>query len=491
MVKEIIKEFKEEFKLKGLVARVLGDQPTLPQKLVFWLMVLLLLPWPIGAFIAIFFFDASFIFFGDPIPGIIGFICSCGMALTIWLYPVYLLPLVRYWFKASKRIGATWLYYFCPLIPVAVFLLFGLIGSSELAKRKPKGYDWSTFVRLNESYSKDINHVYYIDEIVEGADPATFVAPDDDNPNGLAHDAHDYYRKAYPLHIEDVGSFIEKTRNWAVDSLYVYYLGDVGKLGKSKVPIGDYRSFHVLDYYFAADTKNVYYKNELVEGADPETFAVLEHNYAADAKNVYYENELVEGADPETFAVLKENPHYGKDKNRVYYKARGTTIRDLNDLKHKNMENGLWEAFHTDGTIVYSPELLPMPAGTDFATIHIVDQHCDWYADKKRVYYKDRLLPGANPKTFKIFQSHYVSIDRLFNTIYVSNNNKDTHYSYDGDRVYYRDSLMLGVDIPSFKCGYDFDDEMSFAFDKNRYYEGRPTPRIEKLRQGKCHVDSE
>lgn len=461
MVKEIIKEFKEEFKLKGLVARILGDQPTLPQKLVFWLMVLLLLPWPIGAFTAIFFFDASFIFFDDPIPGIIGFICSWGMALTIWLYPVYLLPLIRYWFKASKRIGATWLYYFCPLIPVVVFLLFGLIGSSELTKRKPKGYDWATFVRLNESYSKDINHVYYIDEIVEGADPATFVAPDDDNPNGLAHDAHDYYLMTYPLHIEDMSSFMKKDEDWAVDSLCVYFLGNVRKPDKSKVPIGDYHTFHVLNPF-----------------------------YAADAKNVYYENELVEGADPETFAVLKENPHYGKDKNRVYYKARATSIRDLNDLKHKNMDNGLWYAFHTDGTIVYNPELMPMPDGTDFETIHEIESTSKWFADKKRVYYENRLLPGANPKTIKVFQSHYVSIDRLFNTIYVSNNNKDTHYSYDGDRVYYRDSLMLGVDIPSFKCGYDFDDEMSFAFDKNRYYEGRPTPRIEKLRQGKCHVDS-
>jgi hypothetical protein len=31
----------------------------------------------------------------------------------------------------------------------------------------------------------------------------------------------------------------------------------------------------------------------------------------------------------------------------------------------------------------------------------------------------------------------------------------------------------------------------SFSFDKNRYYQGRPNPRLEKLRQGKCRVDSE
>lgn len=98
-----------------------------------------------------------------------------------------------------------------------------------------------------------------------------------------------------------------------------------------------------------------------------------------------------------------------------------------------------------------------MPAGCDFATIHRVERYRDWYADKNRVYYENRLLPGANPQTFRIFQSHYVSKD------YVSNNNKDASYSCDGDRVYYRDSLMSGVDVSSFICGYDFVDSCSFA----------------------------
>ena len=71
---------------------------------------------------------------------------------------------------------------------------------------------------------------------------------------------------------------------------------------------------------------------------------------------------------------------------------------------------------------------------------------------------------------------------------YVSNNNKDFNYSYDANRVYYRDSLMQGVDIASFICGYDNVTRQSFAFDKNRYYEGTPNPRIEKLRQRKYKV---
>ena len=78
-----------------------------------------------------------------------------------------------------------------------------------------------------------------------------------------------------------------------------------------------------------------------------------------------------------------------------------------------------------------------------------------------------------------IFPSHYVSEE------HVSNNNKDHYYSYDGNLVFYRDSLMQGVDVSSFICGYDYVESQSFAFDKNRYYQGTPNPRLEKLRQGK------
>ena len=78
-----------------------------------------------------------------------------------------------------------------------------------------------------------------------------------------------------------------------------------------------------------------------------------------------------------------------------------------------------------------------------------------------------------------IFPSLYVSEE------HVSNNNKDHDYSCDGNLVFCRDSLMQGVDVPSFICGYDYEESQSFAFDKNRYYQGTPNPRLEKLRQGK------
>ena len=469
-------------KPKGLVTRILGEQPTGLQRTVFWLMVLSLLVWPLFFFVSLFFFDA-------PIRTTVDEISRWGMVLTIWLYPLYFLPLMRLWYQLSKRLRASWIFCLCPLIPVIIFFSFVELASSEYAQKKPEGYDSATFERLNKTFAKDINHVYYCNEILEEADPKsfralneeysadsryvwyrgnkiedanpqTFVAPKKKNSLDisidLAHDDHDYYNQDKPLYVADMGSFKRVDGSWAVDRQNIYYIGLEAEIGKDIVPIGDYRTFRVLNDFYAADAKYVYYKNNIVDGADPKTFAPL----------------------------FGEN-NFGKDKNRVYYKASATSIRNLDALKHRNMDYGLYEAFHTDGQTVYNPKLMAMPDGTDFATIHRVERYRDWYADKNRVYYENRLLPEASPQTFKVFPIHYVSKD------YVSNNNKDFDYSYDGNRVYYRDSLIQGVDIASFICGYDFVDSTSFAFDKNRYYQGCPNPRLEKLRQGKCRVDSE
>lgn len=476
------KNLEEAIKDRGLIARILGGQPTVLQKIFFWLMVISLLIWPLLFFGSLFLFDA-------PFRSTVDETCRYGIFITILLYPIYLFPLMRFCLWASRRLKASWLFFLCPLIPIVVISLFIKIASSEYAAEKPEGYDSSTFVRLNEAYSKDVNHVYYHNEIlnladpssfrvlnenysadnryvwynndtIPGADPATFVAPENKNDFSfslsLAHDAHDYYHGTSPLHVADVSSFKEIDGSWAIDCKNVYYLGLDASLGENNIPIGDYATFKALSF-----------------------------RYAKDSKCVYYENQIVEGADPKTFRVLEGEQHFAQDKNRVYYQASGTSIRDLKSLRHKNMNEGLNEAFHTDGTTVYNSELMAMPAGCDFATIHRVERYRDWYADRNRVYYENRLLTGANPLTFRIFQSHYVSEN------HVSNNNKDDDYSCDVDHVYYQDSLITGVDIATFICGYDYVNSCSFAFDKNRYYQGTPNPRLEKLRQGKCHVDSE
>ena len=119
----MIEEIKQEHK-DGLIARILGGTPTVLQKLFFTLMAITLILWPLGFYISIFFFDA-------PIHSDIDKICRYGMLITIWLYPIYLFPLLRFMFQLSKKLRATWLYYLCPTVPIII--LWSLLSISTVS----------------------------------------------------------------------------------------------------------------------------------------------------------------------------------------------------------------------------------------------------------------------------------------------------------------------------------------------------------------------
>ena len=60
--------------------------------------------------------------------------------------------------------------------------------------------------------------------------------------------------------------------------------------------------------------------------------------------------------------------------------------------------------------------------------------------------------------------------------------NKDNDYGRDATHIYYREVMLKDADYNSFICGWDAQEQMAFAFDKHRYYEGHPTPLIRKYR---------
>ena len=111
---------KEEIKQeqnKRLIARILGGTPTILQKVFFILMAFSLILWPLGCYVSIFFFDA-------PIRSDIDKVSCYGILITIWLYPIYLYPLLRIMFQFSEKLKVTWLYYISPIVPIVVFWLF-------------------------------------------------------------------------------------------------------------------------------------------------------------------------------------------------------------------------------------------------------------------------------------------------------------------------------------------------------------------------------
>lgn len=107
---------------KGLVGLILGGTPSIMQKAFFILMVFSLVLWPLGIFVSAFLFDA-------PIRSVFDKLGRYGMLLTIWLYPLYLFPLMRFLFKVSKRVNVILFYYLTPVIPIVLFYVFLLCTS--------------------------------------------------------------------------------------------------------------------------------------------------------------------------------------------------------------------------------------------------------------------------------------------------------------------------------------------------------------------------
>ena len=252
----------------GFIERVLGGHPTALQKIAFVLMALGLLLWPLGLFMSIFIFDSS-------IHSNIDGISRWGIALTIWLYPIYLLPMARLFFRISNRLKCSILFCLCPLVPIAVLVFFTALATSEYAEMKPFGYDPATYKKLNEDYALDINHVYYKYEILDYADPASFKFLDDEyaidahhvwykgssifeadpatfevmsrnSYESRARDKNDFYVYDTPLHVEDVKTFVFKGDNWGIDSMNVYYISVYGPTENKTTPIGDYSTFRSI-----------------------------------------------------------------------------------------------------------------------------------------------------------------------------------------------------------------------------------------------------
>jgi hypothetical protein len=105
-----------------------------------------------------------------------------------------------------------------------------------------------------------------------------------------------------PLSNIDVPSFkVLAGTQYAKDTNHVYY--------PLEVPCIDYTDCGVC-----------YYSKIIIEGANPATFQFLGKDYATDGKLVFFRGELLQGADGATFKVI-EGPQYfyfATDKNHVY-----------------------------------------------------------------------------------------------------------------------------------------------------------------------------
>ncbi|CAN5706418.1 hypothetical protein BH11PAT2_BH11PAT2_06100 [soil metagenome] len=184
---------------------------------------------------------------------------------------------------------------FCILLE-SFYLGLSAYGSSGLSAATPLHKLYASGDTSNwQGWASDGTIVYYYDEALTGADPATFEI------------------------LGDAG--------FATDDVHVY-------LDSTLVPGADPKSIKIINDVYATDANHVYSRSYSVkgqdvitpiEGADVASFKAadtLYSMYAYDKNHVYFYDSVIAGADSKTFKVLGggagQSGYYSKDATHVF-----------------------------------------------------------------------------------------------------------------------------------------------------------------------------
>ncbi|MBU4314925.1 DKNYY domain-containing protein [Patescibacteria group bacterium] len=205
-------------------------------------------------------------------------------------------------------------------------------------------------------YIKNNNFVYFKEprinstpEVVDGADPETFIVPMDHVFTGQDKN-HSYVQDQ----IVDLDTFKElNSVPFAKDAFHVYTTFGLGTMWNVVLEGINAESFSSIDGYYATDSNKIIgpcYAYEwsclaAIDQADADTFEIIEAPFSKDADNVYFFENVIAEADPNTFKKLNvETGLEGRfyiDINALYYTDPMNEFRiDNFDISTINIEVG-------------------------------------------------------------------------------------------------------------------------------------------------------
>ena len=271
---------------------------------------------------------------------------------------------------------------------------------------KLKGADPKTFEGISYTLGKDKNAIYKKENRLSGIDPATFEEID----AAFTKDKNNIYYEDVPMKGIDPKTFepfVNYTHVKDKNGIYHFYLFN-DDLVVEKVELSpeiDLKTLQPFENYaeYSKDKNNVYYDFQKIEGADIKTFEPEGFFIGKDKKGVYYKTHKINGIDVNSTEVL-ENEFY-KDKNNIYYRNK-----KLENFKPENFEVissslvGQNEDFYyfTEDENDNTKFFLLENKNVDAETFEVLDE--EYTKDKNNVYYKGKILKGADVKTFDI---HY------------------------------------------------------------------------------------
>ena len=384
----------------------------------------------------------------------------------------------------------------------------------KLAGANPK-----TFEIVDDYFARDDKNVYILGYKVDGIDPKTFEALNYEmikDKNGvyflenISEENENSEIKTKKLNLKglDLRSFkkVDNSDYYFKDKNSIYY-EDSGNL--HKIENADLKTFKDLDYNFAKDKNNIYYKNKKLDGIDAASFEKIEFNfikdknglykidedeekneikliplnekvnlenfeeiggnYYKDDKNLYYfgENEFkkIDGSDPNSFEYDNENYTFiAKDKNNVYFD--GEKVKGI-DVKSAEGIDGLW--IKDKNSVFYRGKKLEKISSNNFNYFDGGMSYDIILVDKNGAY---KLLENENQKD-KIIPLDSKNID-LKTLERIESPMDSSNYFKDKNGVYFLNGEKFvkinGADIDTFEV------TMSGKYGKDRnnvYFEGK------------------
>ena len=339
-----------------------------------------------------------------------------------------------------------------------------------------KGIDIPSFEFFGYSYNKyfkDKDNIYFLNdkddkmefEKLDGANPKTFEIVDD----YFARDDKNVYILGYKVDGIDQKTFETLNYEMIKDKNGVYFLENISeenenseiKTKKLNLKGLDLRSFKKVDdsdYYFK-DKNSIYYEDSgnlhKIENADLKTFKDLDYNFAKDKNNIYYKNKKLDGIDAASFEKIEFN--FIKDKNGLY---------KIDEDEEKN-----------------EIKLIPLNEKVNLENFEEIGGN--YYKDDKNLYYfgenEFKKIDGSDPNSFEYDNENYTFIAKDKNNVYFegekvkgidvkSAEGIDGLWIKDKNSVFYRGKKLEKISSNNFNY---FDGGMSYDIilvDKNGSY---------------------
>ncbi|MEA5418882.1 DKNYY domain-containing protein [Spirulina sp. CCNP1310] len=266
------------------------------------------------------------------------------------------------------------------------------------------------------------------------------------------------------------------------------------------VPGADGKTFQRIEGSpdYAKDAQQVFYQSQPIAGAEVATFQWVHGYYAKDARQVYFMGTVVVGADPAFFKMLWLDS-VAEDKRDWYVQGNPVGIRDRPSLKQvvdlnqvTYADANIW-AYDKYNYYVGNYHGIEAVAIADPATFQVMENDSDYAKDATQVYYLDRIVPQADPRTFEALGHRYskdahhayyngylfepadvASLQAVGRDKFDLYNQADT-YAKDAQRVYCGMGVVEGADVATFVA-----DEQGVRDKNKRYFKCSPMEEAPK-----------